>query len=99
MEDRTYSRLVEGLSGDGWLLSGGVRISQVAYVIEVREVRTSHNGQALVGTEMTVHLRNHSISGSRWGDQLFTLVLKDQRTITGFLSADGTQLVRTGVLA
>jgi hypothetical protein len=46
-----------------------------------------------------VLLQNHSIDADRWRDQPLTLVITNERRITGFITDDGTQLVRTGALA
>jgi len=99
MNHRTRSRIVEQLAGDGWLLSGGVRLGQVTYAIDVQEVRTSRGPGVVAGTELRVRLVYHSIDVERWQGQLLTLALHDDRRITGFISTDGEYLIRTGALA
>ena len=96
MGDRTFSRVVDEVTGDGWLLSASAQVGQVSYAIEMREVWAWHNGARLSGTEVTVLLRNHSIDPHRWKNQPLTLVMWDDLRISGFISADGTQFVRTG---
>lgn len=98
MDDRTERRPIDQLAGDGWILRGGVRIGQVTYAINVYDVRTSHADHALTGTELAVRVMNHTIDASAHAGQLLTLALKDGRTVTGFISDDGTRLVRTGAL-
>ena len=49
MGDRTFSRLVDQVTGDGWLLSASAEVGQVSYAIEMREVWTYHNGARLSG--------------------------------------------------
>ena len=93
--DRTFSRLVDQITGDGWLLSDSADVGQVSYAIEMREVWTWHDGARLSGSEVTVLLSNHSIDPHRWKDQRLTLVLWDDLRISGFISEDGTQFVRT----
>src|SRR5687767_4334414 len=96
MGDCTFSRLVDQLTGDGWLLSATAEVGQVSYAIEMREVWAWHNGARLSGTEVTVLLRNHVIDPHSWKGQPLTLVLCDDLRISGFISADGTQFVQTG---
>ena len=83
MGDRTFSRLVDQVTGDGWLLSASAEVGQVSYAIEMREVWAYHNGARLSGSEVTVRLSNHSIDPHYWKDQPLTLVpvgrLSDQR--------------------
>ena len=98
MNERTQTRLVDQFVGDGWLRSGRGRIGQVSYVVIVHEIRTFHDSHVVTGTEISVRLHQHSIDQARWLEQVVTLELHDGRRISGFLSADGTQLVRTGVL-
>jgi hypothetical protein len=96
MGDRTFNRLVDEMTGVGWLLSGKKRLGLVSFAIEVRDVWTWDDGRTLSRTEVTVLLRNHSIDAHLWKDQPLTLVLRDDLRIGGFISADGTQFVRTG---
>jgi hypothetical protein len=95
MGDRTFSRLLDQVTGDGWLLNASAQVGQVSYAIEMREVWAYHNGARLSGTEVAVLLRNHSIDPHYWKDQPLTLVLWDGLRISGFISADGTQFVQT----
>jgi hypothetical protein len=96
MKNRSGSRLVEQLAGDGWLLCGGVRLGQVMYVINVHEIRTSLGARAISATEAHVRLLNHTVTVD--DDRVLQLCLADGRTISGFLSLDGARLVRTGAL-
>ena len=96
MGDRTFSRLVDQVTGDGWILSASAEVGQVSYAIEIREVWAWHNGARLSGSEVTVRLSNHSIDPHYWKDQPLTLVLWDDLRISGCISEDGTQFVRTG---
>ena len=98
MDDRTHSRIVEQLAGDGWLMSGGVRLGQVTYAIDVNEIRTSLGPSAVTGTEFRVRLVYHSIDANLWQGHLLTLALHDDRRISGFISPDGAHLSRTGAL-
>jgi len=98
MDERTARRLVDQLAGDGWLLHGGVRLGQVTYAINIFEVRTSRQDRVLGGSELVVRLFNHSIDASLYTDAVLTLALRDGRSLTGFISEDGTQLVRTGMI-
>ena len=66
------------------------------YAIEIREVWAWHNGARLSGSEVTVRLSNDSIDPHYWKDQPLTLVLWDDLRISGCISEDGTQFVRTG---
>lgn len=93
--DRTFSRLVDQITGDGWLLSARAQVGQVSYAIEMREVETWHNGARLSASEVTVRLWNHSIDPHCWGDQPLTLRLSDDLQFNGVISDDGTQFVRT----
>jgi hypothetical protein len=61
-------------------------------------VRTSHADHALTGIELVVWLQNHSIDPQQYAGQLLTLALNDRRFVSGFISEDGSRLVRTGVL-
>jgi hypothetical protein len=97
MDDLTQRRPTNQFAGDGWLLSGGVRLGQVTYVINVYEVRTARDDQ-VAGTELTVGLRNHSITAAQTHGQPVTLRLYDGRQVRGFLSEDGASLVRTGAI-
>jgi hypothetical protein len=94
MGDRTFSRLVDQVTGDGWLLSATAQVGQVSYAIEMREVETWHNGARLSANEVTVRLWNHSIDPHCWGDQPLTLRLSDDLQFSGVISDDGTQFVR-----
>ena len=96
MGDRTFSRLVDQVTGDGWILSASAEVGQVSYAIEIREVWAWHNGARLSGSEVTVRLSNHSIDPHYWKDQPLTLVLWDDLRISGYISEDGTEFVRTG---
>ena len=96
MGDRTFSRLVDQVTGDGWLLSASAEVGQVSYAIEMREVWAWHNGARLSGSEVTVRLSNHSIDPHNWKEQPLTLVLWDELRISGYISEDGTEFVRTG---
>ena len=98
MSDRTHSRLIDQLAGDGWLRSGPVRLGQVTYTIDIHEVRTSFGQHAVSGTELRVRLLNHSIDPAAYQGQLLTLELYDGRLVQGFISDDGVSLVRTGAL-
>ena len=95
MGDFTFSRLVDEITGDAWLVSDSVGVGQVSYAIEIRDVWTWHEGRTCSSTEVTVRLRNHSIDPHLWNDQPLTLVLQDDLRISGFISDDGTQFVRT----
>ena len=83
MGDRTFSRLVDQVTGDGWILSASAEVGQVSYAIEIREVWAWHNGARLSGSEVTVRLSNHSIDPHYWKDQPLTLVLWDDLRISG----------------
>jgi hypothetical protein len=96
MGDRTFSRLVDQVTGDGCLLNASAEVGQVSYAIEMREVWAWHNGARLSGSEVTVRLSNHSIDPHCWKDQPLTLVLWDELRISGYISEDGTEFVRTG---
>jgi len=99
MHERTNSRVVDQLAGDGWLLAGGVRLTAVTYAIDIHEVETGRDGNAGTAIELRVRLFNHAITAVQMRGQQLTLRLKDGRRIIGFLSDDGAQLVRTGELA
>ena len=90
--DRAFSRLVDQITGDGWLLSARAQVGQVSYAIEMREVETWHNGARLSASEVTVRLWNHSIDPHCWGDQPITLRLSDDLQFSGVIRDDGTQL-------
>ena len=62
----------------------------------MREVWTYHNGARLSGSEVILRLSNHSIDPHYWKDQPLTLVLWAELGISGFISEDGTEFVRTG---
>ena len=47
---------------------------------------TWHEGGTSSVTEVTVHLRNHSIDPQRWKDQPLALVRRDDLQISGFIS-------------
>ena len=96
MCDRTFSRLVDQVTGDGWLLTASGEIGHVSYAIEMREVWAWHNGARLSASEVTVRLSNHAIDPHDWKDQPLTLVLWAELGISGFISEDGTQFVPTG---
>ena len=96
MGDRTFSRLVDQVTGDGWLLSASAQVGQVSYAIEIREVWTWHDGGRSLAPRSPCSCRNHSIDPHYWKDQPLTLVLWDDLRISGFISEDGTQFVRTG---
>jgi hypothetical protein len=98
MDDRSDRRLVDQLAGEGWLLLAGIRIGQVSYALKVYDVRTSQTDHTLTGIELAVRLLNHSIDPQKYAGQLLTLALNDRRFISGFISEDGSRLVRTGVL-
>src|SRR5690242_19781450 len=99
MDDRTQSRPIDQLAGDGWLLSGPVRLGPVTYVIDVHVVSTSLGHHAINGMEFRVRLLNHSLDPAAHQSRLLTLELHDGRQIVGFMSDDGGALVRTGALA
>ena len=62
----------------------------------MREVWAWHNGARLSGSEVTVRLSNHSIDPHYWKDQPLTLVMWDDLRLSGCISEDDTQFVRTG---
>ena len=82
MGDRTFSRLVDQVTGAGWLLSASAEVGQVSYAIEMREVWAYHNGARLSGSEVIVRLSNHSIDPHYWKEQPLTLVLWDDLRIS-----------------
>ena len=89
---------MEQLIGVGWLRKGRTRIGPVSYIVKVYEVRPSRGQHVLAGTEVSTWLHHHAVAPYPWQGQLLTLSIADKRTITGILSEDGAQLVRTGAL-
>jgi hypothetical protein len=98
MDELTSTHLVDQVAGDGWILRGRVRLGPVTYAINVFEVRTTHRGHALSGYQLHVRLLNHAIDPVVNVGHPLTLALHDGRTVTGFLSDDGAEMVRTGAL-
>jgi hypothetical protein len=89
--------LLEHVEGDGWLMWAGVRLGIVSYVIDLWRVeRTSDPMQD--GTQTDVRLIHHSVTVPQSADGPLTLHLADGRTLSGFLSADGSRFVRTSPL-
>lgn len=84
----------EHLTGDGWLHCGTECIGRVSYRIGV-----AHFSQPSDGTELHVELSHHSIDPGPWQDLVVSLDLPNGRKVFGFLSPDGSRLVRTGTLA
>ena len=60
--------------------------------------RTARGEHAVAGTELTVRLRNHSITAAQTHGHRVTLRLHDGRQVVGFLSEGGATLVRTGAI-
>ena len=89
---------MEQVVGDGWLRAGQVRIGMVWYIIHVHEFCTPRDGHVLTGTEVSVWLHHHAVAPYSWRGQVLTLAIADGRAISGFLSHDGSRLVRTGAL-
>jgi hypothetical protein len=98
MDNRSRSHPVHLLAGDGWLVCDGVRVGQVAYAIDVHDLKIPVR-EAVSGTEARVRLSNHSIDATRWQYEVLTLVLDDGRHISGFMSGDGGQLIPAGAPA
>lgn len=85
---------IEHLTGDGWLHFGTVRVAQVSYAIETVLV-----SEPIDGTDVRVKLSRHAINPDHWQNRVLTLQLLDGRSVRGFLSSDGSRLVRTGPIA
>ena len=63
------------------------------------DIELSRESHVVSGTHVAVHLRRPTFSGTSWSGQFLTLHLGDGRAVSGFLSDDGTSLVRTSALA
>jgi len=78
--------LLEHVEGDGWLTWTGVRLGIVSYVIDVW--RTGRSSDPMQDRQTDVRLAHHSVSA----DGPLMLHLADGRTLSGFLSADGSNV-------
>ena len=90
-------RLLEHIQGDGWLFRAGIRLGQVSYVIDVWRIVRSLDPER-DGTQLDVRLRHQTLTVPSSDEMPLILHLADGRTVAGFLSADGSRLVRSGPL-